>query len=74
MIGFTALAQGLLTGRYLDGIPEGSRATQGKSFDPDWLSTTRCSAGCSGLNEVAAAARPDAGRSSRSPGRCATSG
>jgi L-glyceraldehyde 3-phosphate reductase len=27
-IGFTALAQGLLTGKYLDGIPEGSRAAQ----------------------------------------------
>ena len=37
VIGFTALAQGLLTSRYLDGIPEGSRATQGKSFDPAWL-------------------------------------
>ncbi|MEV0693678.1 L-glyceraldehyde 3-phosphate reductase [Streptomyces sp. NPDC050388] len=37
IIGFTALAQGLLTGRYLDGVPEGSRATQGKSFDASWL-------------------------------------
>jgi len=34
VIGFTALAQGLLTDKYLDGIPEGSRATQGKSLDP----------------------------------------
>ncbi|MBA8793529.1 L-glyceraldehyde 3-phosphate reductase [Friedmanniella endophytica] len=32
-IAFTALAQGLLTDRYLDGIPEGSRAAQGKSLD-----------------------------------------
>ncbi|MDE3724619.1 L-glyceraldehyde 3-phosphate reductase [Nocardiopsis sp. N85] len=38
VIGFTALAQGLLTDRYLDGVPEGSRATQGKSFDTSWLS------------------------------------
>ncbi|MFF4086562.1 L-glyceraldehyde 3-phosphate reductase [Streptomyces nigra] len=38
VIGFTALAQGLLTGRYLEGVPEGSRATQGKSFDQGWLS------------------------------------
>jgi L-glyceraldehyde 3-phosphate reductase len=38
VIGFTALAQGLLTDRYLDGIPAGSRASQGKTFDPDWLS------------------------------------
>ncbi|HEY2700143.1 MAG TPA: L-glyceraldehyde 3-phosphate reductase [Pseudonocardiaceae bacterium] len=37
VIGFTALAQGLLTGRYLDGIPADSRAAQDKSFDTDWL-------------------------------------
>ncbi|HYG93357.1 MAG TPA: aldo/keto reductase, partial [Nocardioides sp.] len=37
VIGFTALAQGLLTSRYLDGVPEGSRATQDKSFDRSWL-------------------------------------
>lgn len=34
-IPFSPLAQGLLTSRYLDGIPEGSRATEGKSLDPD---------------------------------------
>jgi L-glyceraldehyde 3-phosphate reductase len=34
VIGFTALAQGLLTGKYLDGVPEGSRAAAGKSLDP----------------------------------------
>src|SRR3954447_22587568 len=33
-IAFTALAQGLLTNRYLAGIPDGSRAAQGKSLDP----------------------------------------
>ncbi len=32
-IAFTPLAQGLLTNKYLNGIPEGSRATQGKSLD-----------------------------------------
>ena len=37
VIGFTALAQGLLTGRYLDGVPRDSRAAQGTSFDPSWL-------------------------------------
>jgi L-glyceraldehyde 3-phosphate reductase len=37
VIGFTALAQGLLTAKYLDGVPEGSRAAQGGSFDPAWL-------------------------------------
>jgi L-glyceraldehyde 3-phosphate reductase len=38
VIGFTALAQGLLTDRYLDGIPEDSRAARGETFDRDWLS------------------------------------
>jgi L-glyceraldehyde 3-phosphate reductase len=39
VIGFTALAQGLLTDRYLDGIPEDSRAARNtETFDNDWLS------------------------------------
>jgi L-glyceraldehyde 3-phosphate reductase len=33
-IAFTPLAQGILTKKYLKGIPEGSRASQGKSLDP----------------------------------------
>jgi len=33
-IGFAPLAQGLLTDRYLHGIPADSRAAQGKSLDP----------------------------------------
>ncbi|MFD9567826.1 L-glyceraldehyde 3-phosphate reductase [Streptomyces sp. NPDC059994] len=37
-ISFVPLAQGLLTDKYLKGIPEGSRATQGKSLDPELLS------------------------------------
>jgi L-glyceraldehyde 3-phosphate reductase len=37
-IAFSPLAQGMLTGRYLDGIPEDSRAAQGKSLDPAMLS------------------------------------
>ncbi|MFH9174828.1 L-glyceraldehyde 3-phosphate reductase [Streptomyces albogriseolus] len=37
VIGFTALAQGLLTGRYLDGVPQDSRAAAGTSFDAGWL-------------------------------------
>jgi L-glyceraldehyde 3-phosphate reductase len=39
VIGFTVLAQGLLTGKYLDGIPEGSRATQEGygAFDSSWI-------------------------------------
>jgi L-glyceraldehyde 3-phosphate reductase len=39
VIGFTALAQGLLTDRYLEGIPEDSRAARNtETFDNDWLS------------------------------------
>lgn len=37
VIGFTALAQGLLTPKYLDGVPEGSRAASDGSFDRAWL-------------------------------------
>ncbi|HEX9857888.1 MAG TPA: L-glyceraldehyde 3-phosphate reductase [Paracoccaceae bacterium] len=33
-IAFTPLAQGILTGKCLGGIPQGSRAAQGKSLDP----------------------------------------
>jgi len=33
-IAFTPLAQGILTRKYLSGIPQGSRASQGKSLDP----------------------------------------
>ena len=33
-IAFVPLAQGILTNKYLNGIPAGSRATQGKSLDP----------------------------------------
>ncbi|ODU04192.1 MAG: aldo/keto reductase [Pseudonocardia sp. SCN 72-86] len=38
VIGFTALAQGLLTSRYLDGIPADSRAARGSTLSADWLS------------------------------------
>jgi L-glyceraldehyde 3-phosphate reductase len=37
-IAFSPLAQGMLTDRYLKGIPENSRAAQGKSLDPGLLS------------------------------------
>jgi L-glyceraldehyde 3-phosphate reductase len=37
-ITFSPLAQGMLTDKYLDGIPAGSRASQGKSLSPDLLS------------------------------------
>ncbi|HEX9643544.1 MAG TPA: L-glyceraldehyde 3-phosphate reductase [Acidimicrobiia bacterium] len=52
-IAFSALAQGLATGKYLDGIPEDSRAGQvGGSFDPGWL-TEDVLARVRALNEVA---------------------
>jgi L-glyceraldehyde 3-phosphate reductase len=38
-IAFSPLAQGLLTDKYLDGIPEDSRAAQGVSLTRDMLST-----------------------------------
>ncbi|HEY2557136.1 MAG TPA: L-glyceraldehyde 3-phosphate reductase [Diaminobutyricibacter sp.] len=38
VIGFTALAQGMLTGKYLDGIPAGSRAAEDSSLDRSMLS------------------------------------
>jgi L-glyceraldehyde 3-phosphate reductase len=36
-IAFSPLAQGLLTDRYVDSIPQGSRITQDKSLPPDLL-------------------------------------
>ncbi|MEU7551160.1 L-glyceraldehyde 3-phosphate reductase [Streptomyces sp. NPDC044571] len=52
-ISFAPLAQGLLTGKYLQGIPEGSRAAQGKSLNPDLLSED-VRRRLHGLNEIAA--------------------
>ncbi|WP_329483995.1 L-glyceraldehyde 3-phosphate reductase [Kribbella sp. NBC_01484] len=37
VIAFSPLAQGVLTNRYLDGVPADSRAAQGKSLNPDSL-------------------------------------
>ena len=51
-IAFTPLAQGMLTGKYLDGIPEGSRATQGKSLDPNFI-TPRAIESLHALNRIA---------------------
>lgn len=53
-IAFLPLAQGMLTGKYLSGIPEGSRATQGKSLDPKMISAKAITA-LNGLNDIAAA-------------------
>jgi L-glyceraldehyde 3-phosphate reductase len=55
VIGFTVLAQGLLTGRYLDGVPEGSRATKDQpTFEQDWLNEAMIER-LRKLNDVAAA-------------------
>jgi L-glyceraldehyde 3-phosphate reductase len=51
-IAFSPLAQGLLTDKYLKGVPEGSRAAQGKSLDPDTLDDDRLGR-VRALNEIA---------------------
>ena len=51
-IAFTPLAQGLLTRKYLSGVPEGSRATQGKSLNPDAVTPEMVKA-LNGLNDIA---------------------
>jgi L-glyceraldehyde 3-phosphate reductase len=51
---FSPLAQGMLTDRYLDGIPEGSRASRPGTLSPDLL-TEQTLAKIRGLNEIAAA-------------------
>ena len=51
---FTPLAQGLLTSKYLSGMPDGSRAAQGKSLDPGKI-TDEMRAKLNRLNDMAAA-------------------
>lgn len=51
-IAFTPLAQGMLTKKYLGGIPGESRAAQGKSLDPNMLSDTAIEH-IRALNEIA---------------------
>ena len=51
-IAFTPLAQGMLTDKYLNGIPEGSRATQGKSLKRSFVSE-RAIESIRALNEIA---------------------
>ena len=53
-IAFSPLAQGMLTSKYLDGIPEGSRASWPSSLSPDLL-TEESLAKIRALNEIAAA-------------------
>jgi L-glyceraldehyde 3-phosphate reductase len=52
-IAFSPLAQGMLTDRYLNGIPEGSRASQHKSLSPTLL-TDEALTHIRALNEIAA--------------------
>ncbi|WP_347355009.1 L-glyceraldehyde 3-phosphate reductase [Intrasporangium sp.] len=52
-IAFSPLAQGMLTDKYLHGIPVGSRAAQHKSLSPDLL-TDAALAHVRALNEIAA--------------------
>jgi L-glyceraldehyde 3-phosphate reductase len=52
-IGFSPLAQGMLTDRYLDGIPEGSRASKYSSLSPDLLADETLEK-IRGLNAIAA--------------------
>ncbi|MCF1708150.1 L-glyceraldehyde 3-phosphate reductase [Tabrizicola sp. J26] len=51
-IAFTPLAQGILTGKYLKGVPQGSRASQGKSLDPAII-TPRAIESVRKLDEIA---------------------
>ena len=51
-IAFSPLAQGLLTTRYLQGIPGGSRASKSGSFSPDMISDEVLDR-IRGLNEIA---------------------
>jgi L-glyceraldehyde 3-phosphate reductase len=49
---FSPLAQGMLTTKYLDGVPEGSRAAQHGSFSPDLLTDENLER-VRALNEIA---------------------
>jgi L-glyceraldehyde 3-phosphate reductase len=49
---FSPLAQGMLSDKYLNGIPENSRASQKKSLDPEFLSENNL-ANIKALNEIA---------------------
>ena len=51
---FTPLAQGMLTGKYLNGVPSDSRAAQGKTLDKEWLTDDTVQR-LNGLNDIAAA-------------------
>jgi L-glyceraldehyde 3-phosphate reductase len=52
-IAFSPLAQGMLTAKYLGGVPEGARAGRGGSLSPDLLSKQNLAA-INRLNDIAA--------------------
>jgi L-glyceraldehyde 3-phosphate reductase len=52
VISFTALAQGLLTDKYLNGIPDDSRMRRGIAIEQEWLSDDLL-ARVRALNEIA---------------------
>ncbi len=70
VIAFSPLAQGLLTSRYVDGIPEASRAGSGK-MNRDFLSQDNLEM-ARALNDIAAAPTPtpSAPTSAHAPRRC----
>jgi L-glyceraldehyde 3-phosphate reductase len=53
-IAFSPLAQGMLTDKYLNGVPQGSRASRGTSLSPDLL-TDEALGHVRALNEIAKA-------------------
>ncbi|MDT4891785.1 MAG: L-glyceraldehyde 3-phosphate reductase [Pseudonocardiales bacterium] len=53
-IAFSPLAQGMLTDKYLDGVPQGSRAAAGTSLSQDWLTDENLQH-IRALNEIARA-------------------
>jgi len=71
-ITFSPLAQGMLTDKYLGGIPEGSRATQNTSLSPDLLTDEALERSARSTRSHGAAGSRS--RRWRSPGRCATRG
>jgi L-glyceraldehyde 3-phosphate reductase len=71
-IAFTPLAQGMLTKKYLGGIPEASRAAQDKSLNPDFL-TDRVIENIRNLNGIAEGRGQTLARW-RLPGCCAAAG
>ena len=69
-IAFSPLAQGMLTDKYLKGVPGGSRASQGKSLSPKLL-TEQSMKHVRALNRMAKA-RGQSLAQMASPGCCAT--